>query len=306
MKNFFAKHRHLIVISLIIAVILAALTPLLIPLGLGAEQPVTSVLQQISMQTMRAESYREVYVACHRHNRAEDTDAIYGSCKQILTTRESIAPLIEALKQATGKPAETDYDSRQNHLCQIDLYKTDAWYRVRTHSCYYVDLENGTYYLRHYGFGQSWQISEEDAWAILENCLCEQQPVVENPRAALCDRQNITSVSFAAWTDRAEVESRELTREQIDALCAFLTGRLTEVDFSGSIQFYSSGKDGWRLLFTLTDGTVWHLEYYDIPRYFLVLGVVSPGAEEPERFATYKVGEESEFANLPELLEEVP
>jgi len=38
MKDFFAKHRHLIVIALVFAIILAALTPLLVPLGLELEE----------------------------------------------------------------------------------------------------------------------------------------------------------------------------------------------------------------------------------------------------------------------------
>jgi len=311
MKNFFEKHRHLIVISLIIAVILAALTPLVVPLGLELEDRID--LPKISLPTivarlpkLDAEDFVQASVRCTEHEDAERA-ALYAYVfsKQQEDLQQLCRILSEAPEKRTGRP------TRGEIVCSIVLgYDESLWKKTRgTSADYTLYFDGEQYTLR--GKGRNgepadWFISEASAQALLAQCPCRLDSCPAEPRAYLCQRQNIASATLRHWQDRNHSPTMELNEAQTEKLCAFLEehllpARMAQVPAATPIH----GANGWQVTITTLDGIEWLVQYNDTQN-CLSLYCRFPDHGKPRNAVGYYVDDLTAIPTLPDLLEDTP
>ena len=309
MKNFFAKHRHLIVISLIIAVILVALTPLVVPLGLELEDRIDlSAIELPSpgarLRKLDGEFFESYTIRCDEHPVSEEQRIFLGSDKWTRTS--DVQELCTILNDA---PTERNTEKfRGFEIMKIWLH----WRELGGQEVYSLIDHNGRYSLQgpaRNGETVRWYISEEAAWALLEHRFCQAEPdYLENPRAVVCDAENIASVSILSWTDGRQTTPEKLTQQQIDRACAFMEQELLPARYSRPIaseQTYPSGKNGWQLTFTTQDETIWLVQYND-EQGCLSLCRVSYDSQPARVAAGYHYSDKKTVATLPDLLEDAP
>jgi len=247
-REFFEKHRHLIVISLILAVILAALTPLVVPLGLGLDKIINIPPR------LRPSQYREVSVWCMQHEE--------GKCSACYTERD-LEELCTTLDRARGKRDDCSGFARE--LCSFTfdskIPTTGATYRLIT--------DEGQYKLTTTKNRETftWQISEQDARQILRYCWCAEDPVPNNPRRVFTDPEQLSSVSLRVYQSGELQTQLSLTRAQIEALCTELEAIL-QTTATKSLQKTLNALPSYgtvnRWQFTRQDGAVWQLQYTDV------------------------------------------
>ena len=178
MKNFFAKHRHLIVISLIIAVILAAATPLLVPLGLELEDRIdlpniTLFKQTTRFRKLDAPNMKSYSILCEHHDHRTAVEEIFsGMCERIGAV-EGLEELVAILNDAPE--ARISLSDQGELLCTLRVFYTDRAQRNirRNEECFALYGAGGQYSLRRIGVAHNeddaaWSISQASAQAILE------------------------------------------------------------------------------------------------------------------------------------------
>ena len=309
-REFFAKHRHLIVISLILAVILAALTPLVVPLGLELEDEID--LPKISLPARRvrlmkvdADDYSGFTVRCA----LRDTEAVmlFRQAKWAFT--DNIQELCSLLNSAPEQYCGGE-DWYQGHI--FSLYQTERTkYYPPLGATYYLLEEDGRYVLR--GRGRNgkmtgWYISDADAQALMAFCPCSTESYYHNPRQYISDPAHIASASLLTWTEEKWADPVELTEAQIEELCAFLQEQLVPAKFSSlPLGIHPDGENGWQVSITTKEGITWRVQYNDF-RHCLSLCCTFPDGEQPQTAAryTYPLTEKTKIVALPQLLEEVP
>jgi len=308
MKDFFAKHRHLIVIALVFAVILAALTPFLVPLGLELEERIDlSVIGLFSTGTrlrkLDGELFERYTIQCDEHPLSEEQRIFLGS--DLWTRTSGVQELCTILNEA---PTERNTEKfRGFEIMKIWLH----WRELSGQEVYSLIDHNGRYSLQgpaRNGETVRWYISEESARALKELCFYKAEPAFENPRTVVCDAANIAAAELTAWTDGKRTKPVDLTQQQIEEACAFLEQELLPARYSrpiAALQTYPSGKNGWQLTFTTKEQTTWLVQYNDEQGCFSLCRVFHDSV--PHRVAAgYHYSDEQTIAALPSLLEEVP
>jgi len=132
-------------------------------------------------------------------------------------------------------------------------------------------------------------------------CYCTKDSLHGNPRKDLCDPEQITSASLLTREKQIEAEPTELTREQIETLCAFLEDTLLPERYSR--KNYSSspyGSNGWQATLSMQDGLIWQVQYNNWQR-CLSLYCASSVSSNPKAVG-YTCEDEAAIAALPELL----
>ena len=309
-REFFEKHRHLIVIALILAVILAALTPLVIPLGLELEDKIDLPRIELPARRVRllkadADDYSAFTVRCA----LRDTEAIMLFQRAKWISTDNVQQLCTLLNSAP-----TEYCGGEEwyngHI--FSLYQTEKTQNYpRLDATYYLSEEDGRYVLG--GLGRNgkmtgWYISDADAQALIDLCPCSTEPYYHNPREYISDPAHITSASLLTWTEEAWADPVELTQMQIEALCTFLQENLVSAKFSSlPLGIHPDGENGWQVTITTQEGIIWRVQYNDF-RHCLSLCCTFPHGEQPQTAAryTYPLAEKANIVGLPELLEEVP
>lgn len=259
MKNFFEKHRHLIVIALILAVILAALTPLVVPLGLGLDKIINIPPR------LRPSQYREVSVWCSQHGE-QSFNYSDTNCSSFYTG-DAAEELCRTLDRVRGKQCDYIYDER---LCTFSLSGKQGA-RI-DFSMFWLSFSDGQYKL---ATGPkpsyAWLVAEEDARELLRYCWCAEEPVQDHLRRVLTSPEQLCSVSLSTYQNGELQSETSLTREQIEALCAELDTLLQAVSSTGTTETNNpvpthGTVSRWE--FTGTNGKVWHLEYtHEYPRF---------------------------------------
>ena len=317
MKNFFTKHRHLIVISLIIAVILVALTPLVVPLGLELEDridlpKITLFKQTTRFRKLEAQHMKSYSAFCERHDHRTAEEAIFSGKHSYKGAVEGLEELVAILNDAPE--ARISLSEQGELLCTLHVFYTDraqSNLRRREEQFALYGAE-GQYSLRRFRANRNekdaaWSVSEATAQAILAYLPCETQPYYGNPRMQVCDAENIAAAELTTWVGGVQSAPAALTEKQIETLCSFL-----EAEFLDLIYARSEGvspaptENGWRVLFTLADGAVWQMKYSCSVSCSLSLGPVPEGRTTPEKSARYNLARENPFADVPELLGDVP
>ena len=304
MKDFFAKHRHLIVIALIFAVILAALTPLVIPLGLDVEKKLNLSLGATRFIKLKAEKFQSVTVHCFEHENAE-LQFFRADNGDIHTQAQELDALCVILNDASLNPC--DQKSSWSTLCTFSFNWHDESQVLFPESGDFCLLRHsgGGYCLRgtdSRGRIVHWCISKAAAQSLLAYRQCEVvPPQPENPRAQVCDTENISSVSLLTWENRTKTAPVELSRAQIETLCVFLELHLLPASHEGQNIALTHGENGWQTAMTAEDGTIWYVQYNDTQR-CLSLSCHFPDGERQTSAATYSCEDEAVLASLPELL----
>jgi len=303
-REFFEKHRHLIVISLIFAIILAALTPKLIPLGLrlGLSEPLDEFPE------LKAEDIMRITVQCFEHNNREQR-YFQILLKDERTLGKGMEDLCALLSAAPTEPClQTDGEK----LCSFSVHWIRAPKGVNTlvGATYSVlRYPDGRYSLHgtaHYGSHANWYISEESASALLAHRRCEAEPdFLEHPRRDVCNAEAVATATLYTWEQQNQTESVELTKEQIKAFCAFLEEELLPAEFEQERTRVRHGKTGWQVILTKQDGTTWYVQYNEAQG-GLSLARQYPKGERPSHSAGYTCDDEAVVAGLPQRLEDVP
>lgn len=296
-RDFFAKHRHLIVIALVFAIILAALTPLVVPLGLEVEHRFNLLPSRTQFPKLRARDIESCVITCQAQSDAAKEWRIFG-----LSTRTRPQEF-DALCQALNEAPETisKHENPGGEICSIVLYpKTE---RARRFTLHYAGEKYSLVSTARNRRPATWYISEESAQALLSFCPCNGEPY-DTPRSALCLPENITKAEFTVWVDDTYADACTLTPEQIETLCAFLEEHLIPLRV-GATQHHPlmapSGDNGWKVMFTMADGSAWRLVYGDVLHAPLLcysetaLGIWGTGL-------TYSGADREAFSALPELL----
>ena len=299
-RNFFAKHRHLIVISLILAILLAALTPKLIPLGL--KLGIGKSLEEFP--ELKAEDIMRITVQCFEHNNREqryfqllfNDERTLGEGMEDLCTLLSAAPTTPCLQTGGEK------------LCSFSVHWIRAPKGVNplvgaTYSVLrYPDGRYSLHGTAHYGSHANWYISEESASALLAHRRCEAEPdYLEFPRRDVCNAEDVVSATLYTWVQLNQSESQELTQAQIETFCAFLEEELLPAEFEQEHTRVRHGKTGWQVILTKQDGTIWYVQYNETQG-GLSLARQYPKGERPPRSAGYTCEDEAVVAGLPDLL----
>ena len=221
MKNFFSKHRHLIVISLIIAVILAALTPLVVPLGLELDEKLSVTYRP----RVHAIVYQGARVTCRQHD-GKGCSASY--------TKQALGELCRIINRAPEKREEPGITG--NELCTISLLKKPDARSPAT--SFTLSKWSGRYRLStRKGYRSlSWSVSDETAQRLLSYCWCAEEPAPDNPRRMLTDPALLKSVQLERYEDGEVAETLHLSPAQIEAVCARLE-ELLELVHAGSTTY---------------------------------------------------------------------
>ena len=299
-REFFAKHQHLIVIALVFAIILAALTPLLVPLGLKLEEKIN--LPEIDLPSpivrfrkLNAKKIQYYTVSCDKIPSSAENDALLDTVPR--KSPEEIAALCTILNEAPLKQDQGDSDHES--LLSISLHGTLVIYH------YSLVCADGRYSLTgtgRFGGWASWYISEESARALMAYCYCTKDSLHSNPRKDLCDADQITAASLLTWENQVYTEPKELTREQIETLCAFLEDALLPERYSRKKYSNSppSGSNGWQATLSMQDGLTWQVQYNSWQR-CLSLCCEDSVSTNPKAVG-YTCKDKSVLAALPELI----
>ena len=295
-REFFAKHQHLIVIALILAVILAAVTPTAIffTMWIGAYTP------KCGFPELKAEEVFRVTVMCSEHRTTE----LWSFCLALDDDRS----LNEEERQAfcavfNQAPTTQCIKAGGETLCSISVHRKQAsvsgeMYQLLGHA-------DGSYSLS--GGGENWYITETSALAFLAYRRCEAEPgYLEIPRERVCKADDVVAATLYTWVKVNQPETVELTREQIEAFCAFLEERLLPEAYSyRRADRLRNGNTGWQVILTKQDGSTWYVQYND-GQGGLSLSYQIPEGKDPAVSVGYTCQDEAAVAALPELLETVP
>lgn len=302
-RGFFAKHRHLIVIALVFAIILAAVTPLVVPLGLEAEKRFAPSIAAPRFPKLQAHVFQSYTVHCYEHVNTE------AALFRMDTEDEWTQTLgLDILCALLNKAPEGHCDQKEwETLCSISLAWKDESKVLYPRSGLYHLLQHpdGRYSLRgsdRHGRIAHWYISEESAQALLAYRRCETEPIQhQSPRAPLCSAENITACTLITWENRTKSTPLELSRNQIETLCIFLETQLLPAEYVQQYISITHGENGWQATLTVTDGTTWFVQYNDTQGCLSLSCRFSDGRKQ-NMAAGYSCIDEAAIAALPELI----
>ncbi|MBE6955526.1 MAG: hypothetical protein E7449_06445 [Ruminococcaceae bacterium] len=303
MKDFFAKHRHLIVIALVFAIILAALTPLLVPLGLEIEEKIGLNLAAPRFSKLNAQDFQSYTVLCREHVDIEGS-LFRMELEEEWTQTQSLDALCSLLNEAPEEPCD-QVDGE--YLCAISLTWKDESQVLypRTGLFHLLRHPDGRYSLR--GLDPRGQtvhryISKEAAETLLAYRRCEADPQPpQSPRAHVCNTESILSATLITWAAREKSAPLELSQVQLEVLCAFLEENLLPCEYVRQHVALCHGENGWQATLSAQDGTLWHVQYNDTQRCLSLSCQFSDG-EQMGIAAGYTCADETALAALPELL----
>jgi len=288
-RRFFGKKRNLIVISLLVAAILAALTPYLIPLVLNIEPLLPHKLPEFDPETISSVSF-----ICSLHDETlEQMRAVYGGCSAIYRDEEcrEICRLLGTITQErTIRVGQA--------LCTIRVKDQKApreyilWQGADGHYLTCVGEQRW-----------SWLVPEQTAEALLGHCRYARMSVPETaPRALLADPTQIAEISLYTCTDTAAALPIAFSAEEIARFCTFWEELDGQIRYQRLFYQELNFTSGWELELTLTCGTVLRLQHFAHPYRFLTLGAIFPGQTLPDNMAQYVIEGEADLLDLPALL----
>ena len=292
-REFFAKHRHLIVISLILAILLVFATALAMRKSLERDIGKWSVFRiSVSRQQTGSVTLRGSH---------SGLSTLYGfNCCTTQYQGAELRQLCSMLNREVGESVTENngWEAR----CELSL-------RTRTGKFEgYILLEkNGSYRLRGTHYYRTWELSEEGALALLAYASCSHPAFSETPRELICEADNIVRAELTTCVDLGKTVTTALSEAQIETLCAFLGEHLLQQEETdGNYRQITVRADGWLIEFRMADGYVYRLQYLGAGQYRLLFGAVPEGETRPKGHRVSQLEKENVFSSLPELLEEVP
>jgi len=291
MKNFFEKHRHLIVIGLIGAVILTVCTALAIR---------AKMKQDLArMQEFQIVPRKQVVVELMPSHSSEVIWLFGANCKTQYYKKD-LKQICKLLNEHVME--RTSNQSTAENLCTVTFKD-----RNRDAEVYVLKHRRGNYYLSCVTQWGTWQISEQGTRELMAYIRCDHPTFEQSPRELLCDAQKIEAASITLPREREDPVTTALTAEQIEALCTFLSKHPFEVKTRRHYTVVlpvSAG--GWSMDLCMEDGYTYRLQYLGPGQYRLLFGLVPEGENNPDSMCAYQLEEENPYANLPDLLEDAP